>query len=201
MPDSPDQNLADLRQRIRAASDAGHIGMLLLLCREYLRHDQRRWIVWHDLGSALWQMARYREALRALRNALALCPEGSRWYVHAEIGRLYKRWGKYRTAARWFQKMIDARPDEATGYIYRGAALARLGDLCEAEEMHRAATSCKEGCIDEAYLNLGLVLRAQERFSEAADAFRAALELTPDYEEARAELPDAELASAAKAAD
>ena len=39
---------------------------------------------------------------------------------------------------------------------------------------------CSEGhWIDEAYYNLGLVLRCQGRLSEAADCFRKALELSP----------------------
>ena len=43
-------------------------------------------------------------------------------------------------------------------------------------------TRCSKGCVDEAYLNLGLVLRAQERYTEALECFKKALELTPDYE-------------------
>ena len=49
---------------------------------------------------------------------------------------------------------------------------------------HRNATRCTKGAVDEAYFNLGLVLRAQERYQEALACFEKAIELTPDYEEA-----------------
>ncbi len=192
MPDPADTNIVDLRERIRVADKAGHVALVTLLSREYLLLKPQSWIAWHDLGSALWPMAHYAEALKALRQARKYCPKNHRHYVEAAFGHLYKRWGKYKLAARWYQKMIDATPDDATGYIFRGAALARLGSLREAEAMHRAATACSEGCIDEAYLNLGLVLRAQERSGEAAESFRKALELTPDYQEALNGLADVE---------
>ena len=47
-------------------------------------------------------------------------------------------------------------------------------------EAHNAP---KDPC-DEAYLNLGLVLRAQERYPEALECFERALKLTPDYSQA-----------------
>ena len=80
--------------------------------------------------------------------------------------------------------------------------LALKGRLREAERAHRAATRCPEGCIDEAYLNLGLVLRAQERFEEASRCLREAIRLDPKYRVAREELRDVEgmLELAARAA-
>ncbi len=192
MPEAADPDLYELYRRLRAAADAGHVALLALLCREYLAHDPRHWLTWHELGSALWPLARYTEAKRAFRHAAEHCPAKDLHFIYAEIGDLHKRRGKYLTAARWYQKVIVARPDDAGGYIFRGAVLAREGDLRGAEEMHRAATACRTGCIDEAYLNLGLVLRGQGRSGEAAECFRKALELTPDYPEAKDGLADVE---------
>jgi tetratricopeptide (TPR) repeat protein len=50
--------------------------------------------------------------------------------------------------------------------------------------------------VDEAYFNLGLVLRAQERYQEALACFEKALELTPDYREAITAKSDVEKAIA-----
>jgi len=50
--------------------------------------------------------------------------------------------------------------------------------------------------LDEAYLNLGLVLRAQERYKEALACFEKALELTPDYRKAITAKSDIEKAIA-----
>jgi tetratricopeptide (TPR) repeat protein len=46
--------------------------------------------------------------------------------------------------------------------------------------------------IDEAYHNLGLVLRGQDRLVEAAECFRKAIELCADYPEAIEALQDVE---------
>ena len=43
---------------------------------------------------------------------------------------------------------------------------ARQGKLVQAEATHRRATQCSHGQIDEAYHNLGLVLRGQGRLGE-----------------------------------
>ena len=56
-----------------------------------------------------------------------------------------------------------------------------------------AATECIEGCIDEGFLNLGLLMRAQERFDEAAKCFREAIHLNPSYRAAKKAPRDTEL--------
>ena len=59
--------------------------------------------------------------------------------------------------------------------------------------MYRQATRCTTGCTDEAFFNLGLVLRAQERFEEAAGCFREAIRIDPKYRVAKRALRDVEL--------
>jgi tetratricopeptide (TPR) repeat protein len=44
--------------------------------------------------------------------------------------------------------------------------------------------------VDEAHLNLGLVLRSRERYREALECFERALELSPDYESALIAMAD-----------
>jgi tetratricopeptide (TPR) repeat protein len=108
------------------------------------------------------------------------------------MGHLFRESGDYEQAAGWYRQAIEACPEDATSHIFLGAMLARQGRLHDAAEAHRTATTCDEGCIDEAYLNLGLVLRALGRFTEAADCFREALRLDPEYREARRALRDVE---------
>jgi tetratricopeptide (TPR) repeat protein len=91
-------------------------------------------------------------------------------------------------------------PRDATGHIFAGALLARLGRLEEAEAMHRAGTGFVEGAVDEAWYNLGLVLRGQERHAEAAAAFERAVALDPADREYRRALDDMRAALALDAA-
>lgn len=148
---------------------------------------------WIMLGIALTKLARYAEASQALAKAIDLCPPAKRQIPLAQMGHVFREAGDCEQAAAWYRRAIDADPTDASYRIYLGAVLAKHGHFRQAEEEHRAAISCPEGAIDEAYLNLGLVLRAQERFAEAADCFREAIRLDPEYREARRALLDVEL--------
>jgi tetratricopeptide (TPR) repeat protein len=145
---------------------------------------------WKILGSALIDLARHSEAEAALKQALALCPPEKLWIPLAELGHLERARGNYEAAAAWYRRAIDAVPNEAGPHIFLGGILARSGRLKEAEAAHRAATKCTQGCRDEAWLNLGFVLRAQERYQEAAECFNQALALDSKYLPARRALRD-----------
>ncbi|HEU0039702.1 MAG TPA: tetratricopeptide repeat protein, partial [Verrucomicrobiae bacterium] len=59
---------------------------------------------------------------------------------------------------------------------------------------YRSALKCSEGCIEEAYFNLGGVLLAHRRYEEAIECYRKALNIDPKYGIAKKRLRDAELA-------
>ena len=171
---------------IDAAEEQRHYATAVFLCREYLKREPNSGIAWGTLGWLLYEMARYEEARAALEEALKHPPllpslPDFRWtYPLYKMGHLYRARGRYAEAAVWYHRGIELEPNDATGYIFLGAVLAKSGDFAGAEEQHRKAIRCEDGCIDEAYLNLGLVLRAQERFSEAAECLRKSLELDTD---------------------
>lgn len=145
---------------------------------------------WRLLGSALITMGRYPEAAAAIHRALALCPADMLWIPLCEMGHLHKANGGYEAAACWYRRAIDAAPDQAGARIYLGGVLAKGGKLKEAEAVLRAATRCTEGCRDEAYLNLGLVLRALDRLEEAEACLEMALELDAKYRQAKHAMRD-----------
>ena len=66
-------------------------------------------------------------------------------------------------------------------------------DVQEAEACHRQALSCAHGAKDEAFLNLGLILRASRRYREALEAANAALAIDPHYKAALALRTDLQL--------
>ncbi len=125
------------------------------------------------------------EAEIAFRKSLDLCEKSQAFVVFSELGHLFKFKGQNQVSADWFRNAIDARPDDAGAYIFLGSVLARDGKLLEAEAAHRSATQCDDGCIDEAYLNLGLILRSLRRYGEARQCFERALELDPEYQAAQ----------------
>jgi protein O-GlcNAc transferase len=141
-------------------------------------------------GDALGRVARYPEALDAYHKALDLSSTTERTTVVRQLARLHDQWGKYAEAERCYRDVISDRPDHTSAYIYLGAMLARLGRLPEAEEIHRRATSCSEGEIGEAYLNLALVQRARRDYFGALTSLRSAVELDPDDAETKDALAD-----------
>jgi tetratricopeptide (TPR) repeat protein len=180
-------------KRLRAAWNAGLNALVVKRARQYLARYSGHGPVWHMLGVALTDLARYSEAEQALWNALRLCPHHLRSIPLCSMGHFHDGRGELARAARWYERAIDARPNHASGYIYLGGVLARQGRLREAERIHRRATEiCDEGCIDEAFLNLALVLRAQERFDEAAACLREAIRIDPEYADAKVVLRDVE---------
>jgi len=160
------------------------------LARRYLADFPDHGPAWLWYGASLYAVARYTEALTALRRAARLCPPAKLHFVQWHFGHLYQQRGHFRRAEAWFRRAITSCPSDATSYIYLGGLLALEGRLPESEALHRQATLCEDGCIDEAFLNLGLVLRAQERYSEALLCFQRALELDPKYKPAKKELSD-----------
>jgi len=164
------------------------------LAHRLLQIDPENSLAWLRLGTMLSETAKYDEAEQALRMALCHCSQAKRHLVFGLMGFLFKNRGDYEEAAEWFRAVIDAKPDDADGHIWLGGVFARKGELIEAEYVYRKATMCKNGCIDEAYHNLGLVLRAQGKIDEALQCFEKAIAIDPGYKEAKHALADVKAA-------
>ncbi len=136
------------------------------------------------------RLACYAAAEQALRQAIRFCPAGNLHLLYTALGQVFRGSGDDSQAEAWFRRAIDAAPDDAQGYIYLGGLLASRGRLDEAEEVHRRGTGCSKGCVDEAFLNLGLVLRAQGRLGEAAECLAEAIRRDPEYRDAKIAMRD-----------
>ncbi len=180
----PNTDADELYRTLFQAWDAGEYAYALEMSRDLLQQWPDYDIGWLLQGVMLYELARYDEAEKTLRRAVQLIPDGSLDHGYVHLGHLCKDRGDYDDAERYYRKALELAPDNAGRHIFLGAVLARKGDLVAAEKVHRDGTRCPRGDIDEAYLNLGYVLRAQERYDEALDCFTKALELTPEYEEA-----------------
>ena len=97
---------------------------------------------------------------------------------------------------------MEATPS-TRGYILLGATVAMQGRLKEAERIHRTAirVATPGEPVDEAHLNLALVLRANEEYVEAAQHLRKALSIDPTYEDAVEVLADVRRAQSFKLAN
>ena len=187
-----------VRQRnfrlLKKADNKGLVCLALERARIYTQDYPDSVKGWLIYAESLCSLAHYSEALRAARRALFVCPlnHQNRPFIYLHIGRIHEHNGKPITALLWYRKAVKTQPDDAGHRIYLGGLLASMGRLTEAAKVHRRATRCKRGCIDEAHLNLGLVLRAQRKYKEAIQSFRKALQIDPNYQEAKKELKDVE---------
>jgi tetratricopeptide (TPR) repeat protein len=165
--------------RFRVACDEGHPALAVELGKLYLaKYPEDAWALIY-FGMALQSIARYGDALAAYDRALLLLPAEEHQRIYRQFGLLAQDQADIEAAEGWYRRAIQALPTDATACIYLGAMLAKNGRLDEAEACHREATGCPEGCIDEAYLNLGYVLRAKGQYLDALECFREALSRDP----------------------
>jgi Tfp pilus assembly protein PilF len=166
-----------------------HAATCVVLAERWLQdHPHDLWAM-HKHAEMLYKMTRYDEAIRVYTQAIERFPD-EKWGIYNQLGHLFRYRGEFPEAEKWYRLATELNLDDATSLIFLGSIQARQGRLEDAEISHRQATRCSDGCIDEAYLNLGLVLRAQNRFAEAAEAFRKAIEIYPKYYDAVEALED-----------
>ncbi len=156
----------------------------------YLRNYPDDGAAWLILGATLSGIARYEDAIRALRKAMRLRPDRRLDMPYAEIGHLYREKGSLRTAERWYRKAVTRNPQSTSNLVYLGAVLAKQGRFAEAKRYHRRAAGLGRGTWDEAYLNLGLILRAEGKYKAALECLDKAIEIDPKYKAAKRERKD-----------
>ncbi len=140
---------------------------------------------WISLADALFTIARYDEARNALDTAHLICPKEDLHIVFHQIGHLYKEKGDYPRAEKWYRKSVENNAN-TRNLIFLGACTAKQGKFLEAKKYHEKAINVSTDTPDEAYYNLGLILRAEENYEESLKCFEKAIELDPEYKEAKA---------------
>ena len=138
--------------------------------------------VHHNLGVALSEIGRYRDAALAFRRALALHPA----YEEAAfgIGRMYERRGQTAGALHWYNEAVRLNPRFTRGQLNRGIIYYNRGDYAAAEKAFRAGLTSSP---DDADLlpGMGLSRLARGDAAQATAFLRRALELDDASEEAR----------------
>ena len=185
-PDAPAYEQQELEDYLEVSEPAHKLSRLRVCLAAYPHSYGLRL----DLAGLEAKLRRYPEARQSYREAARVARPAGRDLLFLGLGSLHQKRGQWRWANHYFAKCCELKPNDAGCHIFRGAALARQGRLTEAEASHRRATLCSEGYTDEAYFNLGLVLRGQERLAEAAEALQEALARSPDYLEAGLALED-----------
>jgi tetratricopeptide (TPR) repeat protein len=178
--------------QIRAASDADRPADAIELGKGAIAASAADFRTLMLFGMELQALARYGDALEAFQQAETLASYEEQILVYRQRGLLEQARANAPRALEWFELSVAAATDDATGHVYLGALLSKLGEFERAAFALRRGTECTRGAVDEAWLNLGYVLRAQEKYSDALQCFQQALSLDPDYSLAAAAIVDLE---------
>ncbi|MBT3271485.1 tetratricopeptide repeat protein [Candidatus Poribacteria bacterium] len=123
----------------------------------------------------------YPEAHRNVDEAIARAPLHAP--AHVQLGILYLRQGELHDAAASLTRATELDPESFSARYHLGLARLRLGDL---DTAHGAFSRAVRLAVQQkaehplAYYHLGMTLSRQQKYADAADAFRAAVDLDAD---------------------
>jgi len=160
------------------------------LCERILMEDPENGSILLRYADVLTSFSLFEQAKDVLDEAEELIGEDHQHLYFNQLGHLYNDWCQFDKAKEAYLAAHRLKPEDATSLIYAGTIAFQQGELNQAEEHARKATGCEEGVIEEAWFNLGGYLMAQQRFHEAEQAYKKALQLDADYEQAEEALED-----------
>jgi tetratricopeptide (TPR) repeat protein len=138
---------------------------------------------WRLLGAALQKAGQSDAALVALARAARARPSV---VVHMQRGALLESLGRVADAVAAYRAATDMAPDHSEALRKLGLCLRRCGFADAAATLERAV-GCDQNNSD-AWFAFALVKQDQRDFGVAADAYRRALEIRPDFAEAAVNL-------------
>ena len=156
-------------------------------CRDialaYTRKCPRTFVAWYGLAGAYTDLGLFTRARVALKRVEELGRDDP-YRVCVRWGVYHKALGDLKRAESWFRRAAAADP---AGLVFLGGVLTRQERFAEAKQCFRRATHAPDSDLlarDEAYFNLGLVLRAEQRYRDALVHFDHAIALDPKYRDA-----------------
>ncbi|GAB4457503.1 MAG: hypothetical protein OHK0029_17400 [Armatimonadaceae bacterium] len=106
--------------------------------------------------------------------------------AHTSLGVTLAARGEWEAAIRQCEEAIRLDPELGNAYNDMAVYLAELGKRHEALTLlDQALTAERYDCRHYAHFHRGRILEQMARFTEARDAFRAALDIEPDWEPAQ----------------
>ena len=150
----------------------------ITLFRDTLQKNPDCWMAHNNLGYALAQTGRPREALEHYQQALRLEPNIAEF--HNNLGNALKDLGRLPEAIEQYRLALKLDPQFAEIYNNLGIALAEAGQWPDAIEQYRQALRLKPYDA-EIITNLGVALSNVGRLSEAIKHYQKAVILNPNH--------------------
>jgi len=143
------------------------------------------------LGQLLYARKSFEAAEPVFAQLAAMSPEHVD--AHTKLGLIALNRGQAGPAAVHFRKAAGLAPDNADLHRYLGVALINQDNLDGAVAAFQQAIVKSRGRDAVAHNNLGSALARQRQFDRAVKHFKAALEISPQYTEARRNLEKVQL--------
>jgi tetratricopeptide (TPR) repeat protein len=176
-----DADYRSLMQRAVALHRAGRLSEAEANYRQLLVFHEERAELVHNLGAALAQQGKLRQARDFLTRALELETDNLKyWSVCIEVLIAMK---DEPAAIQQHRRLLVSHPKLASAHNNLGNLLAQSGDVNGAGESFRAAILL-EPTLASAHNNLGNLLKLDGRLAEAVESYRAALAANPNLVDA-----------------
>ena len=111
----------------------------------------------------------------------AIASTENNFIAHLNLGVVLAEQGHTQDALRHLYASVEEKPDHNDGHDTLGAVLGQMGRSQEAAEQFAQTAIRIQPNDSEAHCNLGNVLLAQAKFSDAASEFRTAVRIFPDF--------------------
>ncbi|MCE5278624.1 MAG: tetratricopeptide repeat protein [Planctomycetaceae bacterium] len=178
-----DRSALALQNLAVAYRKAGRLSDSVACCNEGIAKAPKDPELRYNLAEALAERGDYAEAATHYRRAVELKPtHANAW---EKLAAVCVKSGQLQEAVEPLKKLIELSALDPQGYYNLGAVLLKLGRTEEGCRLLQQALTLKGGDQPQVHGVLGLAMARQKRFDEAVVHLQRAIELRPDYVEAR----------------
>lgn len=146
------------------------------------------YLVWFNLGHALYYQNRYEEAIEAFGYVTAI--NDSFEPAHIFAGDVHFEMGNYEKALEAYHEAVSSDKPYKESYFKLGECYEKLGDFQKMRYYLRKATNI-DAEYEEAHHKIGESYMAEENYAQAIQSFERALKLFPESANYLSSLGDA----------
>ena len=158
-----------------------------ILFRHSIAATTENWMAHCNLGIALNQQGKTKEAVTEFRESLKFNPDYS--IARQNLGASLLTQGDTAEAIIHLQEAVKLKPDYALAHCNLGAAYRLSGNVDQALAEFQEAIKLRPADAESHY-DLGIVLKAKGRGAEAIEQFQEALKYEPGFARARQSLEE-----------
>jgi Tfp pilus assembly protein PilF len=142
------------------------------------------------LATSFFSAGKIGKAMQILENSMEIYPDNTA--IRNYYGQLSLLTGNLEQAEKALLEVLEANPYMTDAHNTLGAVYQEMGRYNDAEaEYQKALQDRMYATPEKAYMNLGLLYKAQERTEEAIGMLRKSVETDPQYLQAHYELAGA----------